>query len=810
MNYDGWVVIGTDIDSKEFDKEMKKLQKESEKFANEEEKLLNKKAKLEIDTSKAEKDLDNLDSKIRNIKNKLKQEQSNLGNIPSYKVGTPDYNKQSNKVNDLQVQYDSLVAKSDNLNSKYLMQVDTLNDINTKLIENATNQENVKNKMAEIQGKSMGVKLDFDDIGKSIMDNVKKIGKWVGAVFGLRTAYNAVRQAISFISTYNDDIKNKIYSTQMVIASAIEPLITRLVNLAWKLLSYVNYIAKAWFGVDLFAKASANSMKAGANSAKEMKKNLTGFDEATVLNDNGITGASGASTPKFEAPEDVPIPSWIKWIAENKDKVLGIITGLGVAIGGFKIASFLLKLKDIGSGLFGLTKKAGETASGLASFGKMLSTGLIITGLVMIAKAVTDLIFNWNQLTPAQKSADVALLLLGAAFITLGLTIRGAIDTATFGLAEIIGLVTTLALAIGGLITWLFSQEESIKSVDQANKDLKTSQEELKQATDNYVSTLDAYDSALKKVEESARLLEEAEKKNGITGEELFKQVQNGDLTYQDMNESLKEVYRAYMNNQQAQVDLKNATSDLEENTKTLTEAKTKEKLATWEAKLAQDAQNGAFKDGGEKAQKWKEEVVKAYERGELSAKEARDLIGKSMSEMSRDTQKSFTEDLPDAIQEGLDPKKYETWGQKFSKWCDGLWSGITKGASSAWEKVKGWFGNSNYGGSAEFAKGGIVSYGNVYGFAKGGIAYPKLQYCASGAIINQPNRGVPIAQAIGGEAGQEGILPLTNSQLMDSLGESIARHMVINLTNVNQMNGRIISKELKRIDAQQSFVTNG
>ena len=103
------------------------------------------------------------------------------------------------------------------------------------------------------------------------------------------------------------------------------------------------------------------------------------------------------------------------------------------------------------------------------------------------------------------------------------------------------------------------------------------------------------------------------------------------------------------------------------------------------------------------------------------------------------------------------------------------------------------------------YAKGGIT-----YGYAKGGIAYPRLQYFANGGIINQPGRGVPLTQAIGGEKGQEGILPLTDSQQMDLLGQAIARHMNINLTNINQMNGRTISRELKKIKAQQDFATNG
>lgn len=787
---DGWITIGTDIDSQEFDKEIKRLQKESEKFAKEEEKLLNKKAKLEVDTSKSQRELDNLSKKIDKVYDKLKKEKQELSSVPSWQKNTPTYTKKSTNINKTQENYDSLMMKHTNLHEKYKIQSSNLELINQKLAENSSHQSEINNKIQEAESKTYGLKLNHDSIGKSLLDNIKKVGKWAMAIFSLRTAYSVVRQAMSTISQYNDDINNKLYSVKLIFASALEPIITRLVNLVWKLMGYIAYIAKAWFGIDLLANASANSMKAGASSAEKMKKSLAGFDEMNILNENGTTGSLGAtSTPKFEMPENVEIPSWVDWIAKNKDKVLGFFTELGIIIGGIKLAKFFLQLKDLAKVFSDTTKKVNKTTSTMKDFGKALGTGLIITGVLMITKAVTDLIMNWDELTPAQKRADIALLLLGASFTVLGFTIRAAIDAGTFGLAEIIGLITALGLAIGGLIAAIASQEKAIKSVEQAEKDLKTAQDELKKATDDYVSTLDAYDNALKKVEESTKILEEAEKRNHMSGEELFNQVKDGTLKYQEMNEQQKEVYKAYMNNVQAQEDLKKSTYDLEEGIKSLTESKEKEKISSWESKLAVMAESEEFSE-------YKEAVVEAFESGELSAEEARDLIGKSMSEMGRDTQEAFMQDIPDAIKDGLDPKKYETVGQRLSKWFDDLIGGIRRGWNNIW--------------------GNVSISGNIFGggggggrFAKGGVVYPKLQYCANGAIINQPGRGVPITQAVGGERGQEGILPLTDSQQMDLLGSAIARHMNINATIPIYIGNRQIAREIQKINAQQEFVMN-
>ena len=88
------------------------------------------------------------------------------------------------------------------------------------------------------------------------------------------------------------------------------------------------------------------------------------------------------------------------------------------------------------------------------------------------------------------------------------------------------------------------------------------------------------------------------------------------------------------------------------------------------------------------------------------------------------------------------------------------------------------------------------------------GISLPRL---AKGGIINQPGRGVPIGygQAIGGENRAEGVIPLTDSQQMQLLGEAIGRYVTINANITNTMNGRVISRELQKINNANDFAFN-
>lgn len=80
-----------------------------------------------------------------------------------------------------------------------------------------------------------------------------------------------------------------------------------------------------------------------------------------------------------------------------------------------------------------------------------------------------------------------------------------------------------------------------------------------------------------------------------------------------------------------------------------------------------------------------------------------------------------------------------------------------------------------------------------------------------TGGIINYPGSGVPVGngRAVGGEAGAEGIIPLTDSQAMDQLGSAIGRYVVINITNELNVEGRTLLRILKKIDENSNFAAN-
>lgn len=82
----------------------------------------------------------------------------------------------------------------------------------------------------------------------------------------------------------------------------------------------------------------------------------------------------------------------------------------------------------------------------------------------------------------------------------------------------------------------------------------------------------------------------------------------------------------------------------------------------------------------------------------------------------------------------------------------------------------------------------------------------------AKGGIVNLPGKGVPLTNILTGEAtgGAEGVIPMNNEESMDLIGQSIARHVVINLTNNTMLDSRVIAREQTKIQNSENFLTNG
>jgi len=100
----------------------------------------------------------------------------------------------------------------------------------------------------------------------------------------------------------------------------------------------------------------------------------------------------------------------------------------------------------------------------------------------------------------------------------------------------------------------------------------------------------------------------------------------------------------------------------------------------------------------------------------------------------------------------------------------------------------------------------GVIN--KVPGINLGKLSTFNLPRLAKGGIVNNPGPGVMMGSYIAGERGPEAVIPLDDATL-DRLGLAFARHTTINATIPVYAYNRQVAREIRKIEAEQSFATN-
>lgn len=380
---DGEVVIGVGLDVKELERGLKVAEKKLNELDKERDKLNQQKAKVDIDLQAYENEKKEIEETY--------QEDLKL-------VSTEEQKKELLKQRNISL---------NELNAKYSEQIQNSSQINQKLQENADLQERVKNEIAETNQQIArtesyeDVKNAIDNIGNSVKKVTSKVVKWGLALFGIRGAYSMISRSMSTIRQYDKQLDADLRYIEFALAYTLKPIIDEIVKLVMQLLTYINYIANVWFGVNIFKNSGIqqyeNAIKNSSKSAEKINKELSTFDEANVLGSNASAGGTGGG---FVAPStDLSkiggdIPEWVKWIGEHKDEILAVaeaLTGLFLLIKGIDFASKLAPLLN----LFG----NGGAGASTGSSGILGKIGLIAGSLAVINWSIAETKRKWDELS---------------------------------------------------------------------------------------------------------------------------------------------------------------------------------------------------------------------------------------------------------------------------------------------------------------------------------------------------------------------------------------------------------------------------
>lgn len=685
---------------------------------------------LEKSLKKAEKEVANLEHQYQEMINAIEQKQidlefaQNLGN--TNEVGTIQIEQAQldSQSIELATQLENARDKAEQLRLS-LKQAKLNPDSSIEAQQLSQQLENANSKLEETKERANELKDEIKEslnskhvsnFGSGIDEVGKKIDKFKSRVTGLMLTsfvFNSLRTGLTslrngFVSLLNknnefssslNQIKANLMTAFAPIYNACLPAINSLMNALSKITGTIAVFTAGLFGTSLKdakkqAQGLSKSLESTSGALKDTSKagdeasgSLASFDHLEVIgSENASGGSSGSSGSGGSGDTGIDYSGEIQYSEKlleilNKIKTFVVdcynwgvkhkalliaLTGLAVGLfAAFKIANFISSLASLSTPLKAISSlfvKVGE--DGTKSFNNV-GTGITvaIAGFILMAKNITDLVSNWDDLDTKQKLIKIGMAALGVAAIALGYAIAAGISAATLGIGAIIALIATLLTAIVAITVKLATEEDAILSTKDAQEQLNQAQEDYVNANESYI---DAVDNANTKLAE----LQQAEAETGLSGEELYKSVEGGVLDYANMTDAQKKVYKAYLSNKTAQEELTDATD-------TLSEAKKAETDASFANQLAIAAEKGNYDE-------YKQSVLDAYNKGELSAEEARDKIEQAMSRMSDSSQKTFMEDLPDDVKKGMDPDKYQTHGQKFKNWFQ---TNVIEGLGSAFSK---------------------------------------------------------------------------------------------------------------------------
>nr|DAE35526.1 MAG TPA: helix-rich protein [Caudoviricetes sp.] len=785
----GKVVIGCELTTEQFDKQISSVEKRL--------KELDEKANKPIEvngvkitgatnlTKEEENEYNQLQSKLNELYNqKLELDKAEQSITQELKKQEAVIEQQNNATKEQILNNSSNASKILELSSDLEKMVHEYNAIqkadiiSTKDINRAKElKKDIRKAVKEIE-KLGGGKITIrgiDDVSKKtnninngLNNIIKKVGKWALAVFGVRSAYSAIRSAMSTLTQYDDQLATNLEYIRYALASTLKPVIEWILNAVVKLLQYINYIWKAWTKNDLFKPAEAfeKAKKNAQGLNKELNKTTTSFDEMQTLSAPSSTSGGGANTSGFNltAPPEGEIPKWVEaiknfgvWVINNWPIVLGLLGAIGGALIIGKIVKFIKSLKEAKD----TTKGVGNTFKGFFDgLGRAASAIAILGGMALVIKELTNLIdafadsglslgqvagllgialgsvaIAFTAMAAATKLMDWtgiagAVVILGGMALVLN-QITKLIDTFANSGLELTDVIGLMATVVGSLIVLMASIVLLGPAMTAGLVPFSILVAEISAVLLVMMATLpiilDAVGKFIQQVAPSLCIMLRT------IGDLIIKIILALGVTLPPIVESIGNLFGKVFNG------------------------------------ISQ--------------------VVNSVGIVMLSImRETGRLVDSILSSLLR-----FIRELGPAINSFVDGAI-----QAVTKLINFVVSGIEYLINTVIvNPINSLIGTIN---KISGVKVGLLSPANIPRFR------PRL---ARGAILNQPGKGIPVGNAIAGEAGREAYIPLQDPQALAMVGEAIGKYVTLSATIPIYVGNRQIAREIRQINADNDFAYN-
>lgn len=248
-------------------------------------------------------------------------------------------------------------------------------------------------------------------LGADIRGALKNIMQYASTLFSLRSIYQTLQSsAQSWLSSQNaqaQQLSANIEYMKYALGGTLAPIMEYLVNLAYTLLRAIQTLLYTFTGVNIFAKATASSMKKTAGGAskasKEMQKLAGIHDEINNIGDTdsgGGGGGRGGVSPSFDLSKLDNTPNDIlDAIRSGNWEQIGVVLGekLNEAMDKIPFSKIQDGAKKIGTGISSLINGFVKTAN-WDNVGNTIAQG-INTAIYFAQSFLTGL--NWGSIGDA-------------------------------------------------------------------------------------------------------------------------------------------------------------------------------------------------------------------------------------------------------------------------------------------------------------------------------------------------------------------------------------------------------------------------
>lgn len=326
-------------------------------------------------------------------------------------------------------------------------------------------------------------------LGSSMKSVIKTMTKYTLAIFGARSGFYAVKNAIRQVLSDNEKLNNTVTAMKGAFANALAPVIERVVYWLKYAFAYLNLFVKVLTGVDMAAQYNAKAInkqteatRKNAKATKEANKQLAAFDEKNVLtaNNQSSTDAESESSAALLDLPDVSggkfeqICETIKAHINELEMMLAVALlatgfillavgqipmGIACIVAGITLAA--IAIKDWGE-LSERTKTMITTIMAIAG-GAFLAIGLILIGtgvnlplgIAMVAIGAAMLVaaiaLKWDEMSKKIRTViSIIMAVVGVAFLVLGSILAFSGTNLPLGIALIalgaVALTATIAL----------------------------------------------------------------------------------------------------------------------------------------------------------------------------------------------------------------------------------------------------------------------------------------------------------------------------------------------------------------------------